>query len=80
MHRVNTLVQVVLKSVKKWLRYKGNKHWQSATHKPMQGCAKKINKNYRKNNFVAKFVTLKDHIGRVGDVSKWYSQGWFTVR
>ena len=32
------------------------------------------------NNFVVKDVNLKDHnIGRVGDASRWYSQGWFTI-
>ena len=31
------------------------------------------------NNFVIKGVSLKDYIGRVGDISRWYSQEWFTI-
>ena len=31
------------------------------------------------NNFVTKGVSLKGHIGRVGAISWWYSQGWFTI-
>ena len=31
------------------------------------------------NNFVVRGVSLKDHIGRVGNILRWYSQGWFTV-
>ena len=32
------------------------------------------------NNFVVRDVSLKDLIGRVGgDISRWYSQGWFTI-
>ena len=50
----------------------------------MQGRAKKIeleeniNDTYW-NNFVVRGVSLKDHKGRVGDVLRWYSQGWFTI-
>ena len=39
----------------------------------MQGYAKKINQNKNnayQNNYVDKDESLKDHIGRVGDVSR----------
>ena len=49
----------------------------------MQGCVKKINLKTKTdaywNNFVVKDVSLKVHIGRVVDASRWYSQGWFTM-
>ena len=31
------------------------------------------------NNFAVKGASLKDHMGKVGDISRWYSQGWFTI-
>ena len=31
------------------------------------------------NNFAVKGMSLKDHKKEWGDVSRWYSQGWFTV-
>ena len=29
---------------------------------------------------MVKDASLKDHIGRVGDVPRWYSQGWFAIK
>ena len=50
--------------------------------KLIQGCVKKIIEERNDAywyNFALKGASLKDHIGRVGDLSRWYSQGWFTI-
>ena len=31
------------------------------------------------NNFAVNGASLKEHTGEVGDISRWYSQGWVTI-